>query len=91
MQTLIAVREQIDAIDKQIINLLNERVSLAYEVAEIKSRTGVSALTDARREEGIIQALIRQAKDPVLTDAIPDLYRRIFQMSKQIRKLKTIL
>ena len=87
MQTLIAIREQIDAIDKQIIHLLNERVGLAYEVAEIKSRTSVSALTDVRREEEIVQALMRQAKDPVLTDAIPDLYRRIFRMSKKIRML----
>ncbi|MFY7917612.1 MAG: chorismate mutase, partial [Rubrivivax sp.] len=37
---LLALREQIDAVDRELLTLLNRRAGLALEVGEIKKHEG---------------------------------------------------
>lgn len=87
MTTLDSIREQIDEVDRQIVVLLEKRVGLAREVARIKRGVGQAPLTDKAREDKIITRLQTLITDPILKDALGDIYSRLFSLSKIVRHL----
>ncbi len=56
MKTLQELRESIDALDTQILSLLNDRAQCAHEVGELKKREG-SAVFRPDREAQVIKKL----------------------------------
>lgn len=68
------VRESIDDIDRQIVELLAERLRLVMEVGDIKRRHGVGVY-DAARERDLLEKVARAAPEPLT----PDMAERIFQ------------
>lgn len=46
---LTALRDQIDEVDKALLNLLAKRLELVAEVGEVKSRFGLPIYVRARR------------------------------------------
>ena len=53
---LLALRERIDAVDQQLLALLNRRAGLALEVGELKKGEG-SAVFRPEREAQVIDGL----------------------------------
>ena len=53
---LLALREQIDRLDQQLLGLLNHRAALALEVGELKKSEG-SVVFRPEREAQVIDAL----------------------------------
>lgn len=51
---IIKIREQIDAIDDEIIKLLNRRMQLCKEIAKIKKEANIP-VEDCKREYEILQ------------------------------------
>lgn len=74
--SLDAVRARIDAIDSQLLALVDERASLAREVAAAKAAAGDSGKFALRpgRETQLVRALIGRRKD-----ATPSLITRIWR------------
>ncbi len=78
-------RQKIDTLDKKIVALLNERMVLTDEVGNIKRKYGLA--TDQKsRETELVGDLQKKAVNPILKDAIPDIYRAIFKASKLSQK-----
>lgn len=69
------LREQIDIIDDQIIELLEKRFELIKQIAPYKEH-----LTDEKRENEILKKI----NNPF----IQDIYREIFKNSKYLMSLK---
>jgi len=53
---LLALREQIDAIDRELLSTLNRRAALAKAVGEVKKREGTVAFRPEREAEVIYLA-----------------------------------
>jgi prephenate dehydrogenase/chorismate mutase len=87
MDDLSLIRKQIDAVDRDIITLLERRLSLVRKVAKIKNNKQEIPFTDAVREENIIRDLQKRTNDMVLQDTISDVYKVIFSISKSVRHL----
>lgn len=87
MRRLNSVRNDINAVDARLVHLLEKRVSLAREVADIKNRQNSADLTDLVREKEIIDELITKTQDPILRDTLPNLWEVLFKMSKIARIL----
>ena len=66
---LQALRERIDAVDAELLALLNRRAQLALEVGELKKREG-SVVFRPEREAQVIDGLKRRNPGPLLTDTI---------------------
>ena len=49
--SLESLRDEIDRIDGQVVDLLNDRVRAAAEIGKIKSQLGVDAYDPAREEQ----------------------------------------
>jgi chorismate mutase/prephenate dehydratase len=76
---LQAIRVRIDAIDEQLIRLLNERADLVLEVAEVKKKAGLDIYVPGR-EEALLRKLcqINSAQHGKLTEkAIRSIFREI--------------
>ncbi len=70
------IRQQIDAIDSQLLRLLNERAELVHEVGQLKKQGGLEIYAP-EREEKLLQGLIAK-NDGLLTErSIRAIYREI--------------
>jgi chorismate mutase-like protein len=74
MPDLVPLRARIDAVDRQILDLLRQRLELVYQVGEVK-RVHAAPIYDPRREGQILDYLSQSAQAP-LSAAMA---RRIFQ------------
>ena len=77
------LRKKIDALDKDILDLLNSRASLAKDIGKLKGRTG-SDFYVPNREKKIILELARKNKGPLPTSAVSSVYREIFNVCRSL-------
>ena len=75
MSDLSELREKIDQIDDQIIDLISRRFKLTGEIGQIKVDKRLPAL-DERREEQIISRVVKKSKDLAVN---PELINSIFK------------
>ena len=76
-------RLEIDAIDNDLLGLLNKRASLAVKVGQSKRLTG-AALYDPSREEEVIERVRRANQGPLDEQAIVELFGCIIRESRRI-------
>ena len=82
MLDLNVIREQIDGIDKQLVDLFEQRMKLTKEVAEYKIQTGKKVL-DTQRERAKIEAVTKLVKNEANVHAIDDLFSQIMANSRK--------
>ena len=82
---LAPLRQNIDRIDTEIIQLLNERVRLAGEVGKIKMREGGSIYVPSR-EQLIFDKLKGLNNGPLPHNAIQSIWREIISASISLEK-----
>jgi chorismate mutase/prephenate dehydratase len=85
---LTEIRAKIDALDDEIIRLLNERADLVHEVGVVKKAEG-SAIYAPEREEQVLRALCGKAR--ALQSRLPErsiraIYREIMSASFALEK-----
>ncbi len=76
---LLAIRDRIDAIDDQFLDLLSQRANCAEEVAEIKRAAGETDLCFYRpeREAQILRRMAKNNQGPLADERITGIYREI--------------
>lgn len=83
MKTLDQLRDDIDRIDSEVLELLNERMDVVKQVGELKSKTG-SAIYRPEREKAIIDRLASLSKGHLNRAAIEAIYLEIFAVSRNL-------
>ncbi len=76
-------RSEIDAIDSELLGLLNKRASLAVKVGQSKRLTG-TALCDPSREQEVIERACKANLGPLDEKAIVELFGCIIRESRRI-------
>lgn len=76
------LREQIDAIDAQLVDLLNRRAEVALELGRHKRESGLE-LRDARREAQILSRARELNAGPLDPEAVERLFRAILVESRR--------
>ena len=76
-------RAKIDAIDKQLLELLSQRASHAIEVGRIKSGKNIQVF-DPERERQVIQNILRENRGPLNEDALRRIFERIIDECRRI-------
>ncbi|MFY8085652.1 MAG: chorismate mutase, partial [Rubrivivax sp.] len=80
---LLPLREKIDALDQQLLALLNQRAQLALEVGEIKKRDG-SPVFRPEREAQVIDGLKARNPGPLKTDSVAPIWREIMSACRSL-------
>jgi len=78
---LTHLRDQIDGIDNQILELLNQRAQVVLEVGKAKQEQGSSTFYVPSREKAIYERLTRQNPGPFPNDAVCKVFREIISAS----------
>lgn len=81
-------RARIDAVDQQLVDLLNQRMLYVLEIGRLKREHG-RPVQDRQREQAIIERLSAYNQGPLSTQAIEDLFNRIMQEARNLEERET--
>ena len=74
---LLALRDQIDALDLQIMQAISDRARCAQQVAEVKKQQGDSAYYKPEREAQVLRQIMEQNHGPLDNEEMARLFRQI--------------
>jgi chorismate mutase / prephenate dehydratase len=84
--TLLELRTKIDAIDEQIVRLLNERASIAVKIGELKKETG-QPIFCAEREKQVFAKVTNPELGTVLPpENIEAIYKAIIASAHAVEQ-----
>jgi len=76
-------REEIDAVDSEILKLINKRARLAVEVGALKAKAGLP-IYDKEREQNVLDRLCEENEGLISEDAIIEIFRKIIQETRNV-------
>ncbi len=79
------LRKNIDAIDLNILKLLNERAAIALEIGKEKKEKNISCYAPEREKE-VIANLVKHNSGPLPDGAVKSLYRDIISASRSLEE-----
>src|SRR5688572_20324275 len=79
------IREQIDSLDKQLVELLNQRLALAAEIGKVKRSAG-GQIYVAEREDAVLRKITSQNQGPIKNEALRAIYREIMSAAIALEK-----
>jgi chorismate mutase/prephenate dehydratase len=80
---LIALREQIDTVDRELLTLLNRRAALAQQVGAVKKAEGTVAFRP-EREAQVIDGLKALNGGPLKNDGVAPIWREIMSACRSL-------
>lgn len=84
-EKLSKYREEINDIDKKIVDLLNKRAVIVMKIKRLKEDKNVP-LYDARREEELFDNIIKYNKGPLYNDNIIQIFESILRNVQVLEK-----
>ncbi len=81
---LLNVRDQIDALDKRIVALLNQRAELGRAAGKAKAVAGRRAVHDPEREREVLLRVAMENRGPIAQADLLSIYRRIMAATRSI-------
>lgn len=86
-KALAQQRKRIDAIDKRIIALLNERAKVALEIGRIRQRANIPPASAQGRQEEVLRNVMAQSVPPLSPAAARRIYERIIAEMVELQRL----
>jgi chorismate mutase/prephenate dehydratase len=84
---LDTLRAEIDALDREIVGLLNRRARLGLEAGKAKTRNG-RPITDSEREREVLVRIAMANEGPLPQDALLALYRSLIDTIKRLEEIE---
>ncbi|MBE9389631.1 chorismate mutase [Vagococcus salmoninarum] len=78
-------RQKIDQIDQELVSLLEKRLAVVTEVAEIKKAQGI-AILDSSREEQVFEKIKGYVENPSYEESVLALYREMMRISRDYQQ-----
>ncbi len=82
-KTLADWRKEIDALDTELLRLLNRRAAIAGEIAVIKVAKGLPAY-DAKREEQVLERVLEKNAGPFDDESVRAIFRSIIHETRRL-------
>jgi chorismate mutase/prephenate dehydratase len=79
---LTEVRDRIDALDRRIVTLLNERAALGRAAGKAKALAGRRAVHDPEREREVLLRVAMANEGPLSQADLLSIYRRIVSATR---------
>ncbi len=81
MKSLEESRAAIDAVDREIVRLFEQRMVIARDVARYKIENGMPVL-DRSREERVLESRVAMLEDAYWAQSVRALYEHIMALSR---------
>src|SRR5436853_5662867 len=83
---LRTLRNQIDKLDLQIVDLINRRAALAAEIGKVKNDHGAEVFSPAREEE-VLKNVLESNKGPLDEATVRAVFRELMSGSRALQKV----
>lgn len=83
------LRDQIDAIDKQILDLLNRRARIAQDVGHVKAETNAPVFRP-EREAQVLRTVAERNPGPLRADDVQTVFREIMSACRALERRVTV-
>jgi len=80
-------RRQIDALDVQIVQLLNQRTQVVHEIGRIKREFSLP-IYEPKREDQVFENVASHNSGPMTEDALKRIFERIIDEMRTIQREK---
>jgi len=84
--TLEDLRQKIDAIDAQLVALMNERARCAVEIGHLKREAGTSAFYSPEREREVLHRILAENAGPLSDAALQAIWKELMSGSLSLEK-----
>ena len=84
-EALAPLRQRIDAIDHEIVALLNERAQIALEIGSVKQVTGRRTVRDAAREAQVLEHVTSASAGLFPEPELVALYRKLIAATRRVQ------
>lgn len=85
MDALDQLRQRIDALDEQLVALLNQRASCALQIGRLKEAAGVPVYQPSREAE-VLANVRRHNAGPLDAEAMTRLFERIIDEARRLER-----
>ena len=82
---LARCRERIDAIDRRLVELLNERTSIVEEIGRVKQQANL-AIYEPKRENDVFDNITSHNHGPLSAEGLKRIFERIIDEMRRIQK-----
>ena len=82
-KTLDDWRQQIDALDAELLRLLNQRAAIACEIASIKVASALPAY-DGNRERQVLARVLEKNTGPIDNQSVTDIFAGIIRETRRL-------
>ena len=79
------LRQAIDEIDEKIMELINQRLSLAKQVGDFKKQDGIQ-ITDSDREKEIMNRLLEKNNGPMSGNGLRNIFGAIIAEGRNVQR-----
>ena len=83
---LVRLRHRIDALDRRIVGLLNERAELGREVGRVKQAAGRRSVRDLEREREVLLRVALANLGPLAQADLLAIYRRLIAATRALEE-----
>ncbi len=83
-ERLQALRDQLDDINIELLNLMTKRAEIATEIGQVKAKIGTKRF-DPVRENQMLEDLVGRNQGPFSNDTIRHLFKQIFKASLDLQ------
>ena len=80
------LRRRIDALDRRIVRLLNERAEIARAAGRLKTSNGRRAIRDPQREREILLRVSMANDGPTPQADLLAIYKRLFAVARRLER-----
>src|SRR5215471_15673654 len=85
LQQLEEFRSRIDAVDRSILLLLNERTRVVQEIGRVKQKAALP-IYEPRREDQVFDNVTRHNTGPLPPDAVRRIFERIIDEMRGVQR-----
>ena len=82
---LARCRERIDAIDRRLVELLNERTSIVEEIGRVKQEANL-AIYEPKRESDVFDNITAHNRGPLSGEGLKRIFERIIDEMRRVQK-----
>jgi chorismate mutase/prephenate dehydratase len=82
--SLASLREELDAIDREIVDAINRRGAVAEKIGQLKQSEG-QGIYDSKREASILQRAVENNAGPLADDAVRAVFRELISGTRAVQ------
>ncbi len=87
LEALREYRELIDAVDRRLLALLNERTRIVEEIGRVK-RSAQLPIYEPKREDQVFDNVTRHNGGPLAPEAVKRIFERIIDEMRHIQRVR---